>query len=247
MTPLRLLICALVFAACTANAATVEQAMKQPGRLQKDLERDARSRPDAVIPLLQLKEGDMVADIWAGGGYYSELLGRVAGDSGRVLLINNAAYARFAAKGLEERFDGRELPAVEIHQREAEDLDLGENQLDAAIIIMSYHDIYHVDEKGGWSAIDAADFLGQIYTALKPGGRFLIVDHVAEPGSGKRDAQDLHRIEPDFAREDITSRGFELAGSSDVLRNPSDDYSKMVFDPAVRGKTDRFILVFTKP
>ncbi len=247
MNTLRILICAVLFAACTATAATVEQALKQPGRLQKDLERDARSRPEAVIPLLQLKEGDVVADIWAGGGYYSELLGRVVGESGRVLLINNAAYEHFAAKGLAERFDGRELPAVKIHQREAEDLDLGENQLDAAIIVMSYHDIYHVDEKGGWRAIDAADFLGQIYTALKPGGRFLIVDHVAQPGSGKRDAQDLHRIDLEFAREDITSRGFELVGSSDALRNPSDDYTKMVFDPAVRGKTDRFILVFTKP
>jgi len=243
----QLLLLILGLTALTSQGASVQEAMNQPGRLAADLQRDARSRPDAVIPLLQLQPGDRVADIWAGGGYYSELLGTIVGAEGQVLLVNNAAYKQFASKALAQRTEGRELPGVVIHDREAEDLDLGENQLDAALIVMSYHDIYHVDEKNGWRAIDPGDFLGQIYTALKPGGRFLIVDHAAAPGSGKRDAQDLHRIDPEFATADILSHGFILAGSSDALRNPDDDYTVMVFDPSVRGRTDRFILVFTKP
>lgn len=243
----QLLLLILGLTAVASQGASVQEAMKQPGRLAADLQRDARSRPDAVIPLLQLQPGDRVADIWAGGGYYSELLGRIVGAQGQVLLVNNAAYKQFASKALAKRTQGRELPGVIIHDREAENLDLGENQLDAALIVMSYHDIYHVDEKSGWRVIDSGNFLGQIYTALKPGGRFLIVDHAAFPGSGKRDAQDLHRIDPEFATADILSHGFILAGSSDALRNPDDDYSLMVFDPAVRGRTDRFILVFTKP
>jgi predicted methyltransferase len=81
---------------------------------------------------------------------------------------------------------------------------------------------------------------------LKPGGRFLIVDHYAAPGSGSASAQDLHRIDVEFAEADIISHGFRLAGSSDALRNPDDDYAVIVFDKAVRGKTDRFILVFEK-
>lgn len=243
----QLLLLILGFTTVTSQAASVQEAMNQPGRLAADLQRDARSRPDAVIPLLQLQPGDRVADIWAGGGYYSELLGVIVGAEGQVLLVNNAAYKQFASKALAQRTAGRELPGVVIHDREAEDLDLGKNQLDAALIVMSYHDIYHVDEKNGWRVIDPGDFLGQIYTALKPGGRFLIVDHAAAPGSGKRDAQDLHRIDPEFATADILSHGFILAGSSDALRNPDDDYTVMVFDPSVRGRTDRFILVFTKP
>ena len=247
MNGLRLLALCLGLGAFAAHAATVEQAMNMSGRLPQDIQRDTQSRPEAVIPLLQLEEGDRVADIWAGGGYYSELLAAVVGGSGQVLLVNNEAYRKFSAKGLAQRFDGRSPGSVVQHLREVQDLELGENQLDAAIIIMSYHDIYHVDQKNGWSAIDASDFLGQILKALKPGGRFLIVDHAAATGSGKRDAQDLHRIDEDFANQDITSRGFVFVESSDALRNPEDDYTKMVFDPAVRGKTDRFILVFTKP
>jgi predicted methyltransferase len=227
-------------------ADVVEDAINKPGRMESDIARDARSHPEAVLPLLQLEPGDRVADIWAGGGYYSELLANIVGAEGEVLLINNAAYKSFAKKGLDQRFDGREVPGITLHDREAEDLDLGENTLDAAIIIMSYHDLYHVDEKGGWRAIDPVDFLGQIHRGLKPGGRFLIVDHHAEPGSGNAAAQDLHRIDVDFAKADIESRGFKLVGSSDALRNPDDDYSVMVFQPEVRGKTDRFILAFEK-
>jgi len=227
-------------------AGSIEEAINKSGRLEADVTRDARSRPDVTLPLLALEPGDRVADIWAGGGYYSELIASVVGDDGEVLLINNAAYRQFASEGLATRTEGRKLGSVTFHNREAENLDLGENALDAALIIMSYHDLYHVDEKVGWRPIDAADFLGQLHRALKPGGRFLVVDHSAAPGSGSTAAQDLHRIDVEFARSDISSHGFRLVGSSDALRNPDDDYAIIVFDPAVRGKTDRFILVFEK-
>ncbi len=229
-----------------ATATSVEEAMNKPGRLEADIARDGRSHPEATLPLLKLQAGDRVADIFAGGGYYSELIATVVGDDGEVLLLNNAAYRNFVGKALTQRTEGRDMGSVTIYDREAEDLDLGENSLDAALIIMSYHDLYHVDEKNGWRAIDPADFLGQIHKALKPGGRLLIVDHYAAAGTGSASAQDLHRIDVEFAKRDISSYGFSLAGSSDVLRNPDDDYSIMVFDPAVRGKTDRFILVFEK-
>jgi predicted methyltransferase len=187
-----------------------------------------------------------VVDIWAGGGYYSELVASIVGEEGEVLLLNNAAYAAFANKALSARLDGRDPGSVTVYTREAENLDLGRNSLDGALIIMSYHDLYHVDEPNGWRAIDAADFLGQVHAALKPGARFLVVDHHAETGTGKSAAQDLHRIDVEFAKTDIASHGFTLVDSSDALRNPQDDHSIMVFDPRVRGKTDRFVLVFEK-
>jgi predicted methyltransferase len=229
------------------QAGSIEDAINKSGRLEPDVARDARSRPDVTLALLGLEPGDRVADIWAGGGYYSELIASVVGDDGEVLLLNNAAYKQFAGKALTARTEGRDIGSVTMYDREAEDLGLGESSLDAALIIMSYHDLYHVDEKSGWRAIDADDFLGQVYRGLKPGGRFLIVDHYAEPGSGSASAQDLHRIDVEFTKTDLANHGFRLAGGSDALRNPDDDYSVLVFSPEVRGKTDRFILVFEKP
>jgi predicted methyltransferase len=215
------------------------------GRLDADIRRDQTSHPEAILSLLDLQPGQHVADIFGGGGYYSELMGRLVSPGGEVLLHNNQAYRGFVEKGLTERFTGRAVVGVIQHEREVEDMELGAATLDAAIMIMSYHDLYHQGED--WPEIDAGNFLGQILTALKPGGKFLIVDHVAQPGSGNSAAQDIHRITPEYARADITSRGFEFVASSDVLRNPSDDYSLMVFDPQVRGKTDRFVHLYIKP
>lgn len=226
-------------------AASVEDAMNRQGRLERDLERDNRSHPEAVIPMLGLEEGDTVADIFGGGGYYSELLSVVVGSEGRVLLHNNSAYLQFAGPEIKQRFDGRSFANISRHNHEAEDLNLGVEQLDAAMIIMSYHDLYHVAE--GWPQIDGEHFIRQILHSLKPGGRFLIVDHVAAIGTGKTSAQDLHRIEPEFARKDIENMGFRYLDSNSALRNTTDDYTLTVFDPTVQGKTDRFIMVFEKP
>lgn len=46
---------------------------------------------------------------------------------------------------------------------------------------------------------------------------------------------------------EVTAAGFKLAGESDILRNPADDHTKVVFDPAIRWHTDQFILKFVRP
>ena len=227
------------------QAATVDEALANTDRLETDRKRDTRSQPKVILELLGIKEGDRVADIFAGGGYYSELIGRVVTPGGEVLLHNNEAYISFVGEALDKRFGDRKIPGVVRHNREVDNLDLGENSIDAAMIIMSYHDLYHTAE--GWPAIDAANFMGQIVKALKSGGRFLLVDHDAQAGSGSSAAQDLHRIDDTFVRQDVESYGLKFLDSSDALRNPKDDHSLSPFNPIVRGKTDRFILVFEKP
>ena len=226
--------------------ASVEQAMAKPGRMEKDIERDQRSKPEIVIPMLELEEGDRVADIFGGAGYYSELLAVVVGARGEVVLHSNQAYKKFVEKALNKRMARKNLGNITLHDREADNLDLGTGTLDAAMIIMSYHDLFYADLENGWNAIDSDDFLAQIYRALKPGGRFLIVDHQARSGSGSDDAQSLHRIEQGYAVQDIEAAGFRLSGASNALRNPADDHTLMVFDENIVGKTDRFILVFEK-
>ena len=227
------------------QAGTVAEALTSPTRLASDLERDKRSHPAEILALLNLQSGDRVVDIFAGAGYYSEIIAQVVSPDGEVLMQNNNAYIAYVAKPLERRFEGRVVTGVKRHDREADNLDLGESNLDAAMIVMSYHDLYHTAKD--WPAIDVSNFLGQIVRALKPGGRFLVVDHAAATGTGKSSAQELHRIEESFARTDIESYGLTFKASSNVLRNPSDDHSLMVFDPAIQGKTDRFVLVFEKP
>ncbi len=233
----------------TAGAAEPDvytAALANPARSAADRERDARDRPAEVLALAGIKSGMVVADIFGGGGYWSEILTGVVGVEGSVLLVNNPPYVEFAKKELDARFGGGRLASVKQRVVDAKALGLGSGALDAAIIVLSYHDLYHVDEKGGWPAIDAAQFLEQIRSAVKPGGVFVVIDHAAQDGTGSAAAQELHRIEEAFAERDIESHGFELETRWDGLRNAADDHSKLVFDPAVRGKTDRFTHVYRR-
>jgi predicted methyltransferase len=230
------------------NTAIYDQAVGHAGRSAKDLERDAREQPAEVMAFAGFKPGMHVADIFAGGGYYSELISYVVGPSGEVLMVNNVPYEDYAKDDIKARFsDEKRLANVKRSVIESCDLQLGTATLDAATIVMSYHDLFYADPLNGWPKIDQPHFIDQIYTALKPGGAFLIIDHAAKAGTGSSVALELHRIDEDFAIKEITSHGFVYEGHYDKLRNPEDDRSKIVFDKSIRGKTDRFVHLYRKP
>jgi predicted methyltransferase len=233
--------------ALTNTQAEVAAALAQPGRDAKDLERDARDQPTATLGLLGLTRGMRVLDLFAAGGYYAEIAARVVGASGRVYAYNNRAYLGFAGKALEARLAARPFAQLVRVEREIEALEL-EHEVDVAIVVMAYHDAYWVPtpEEGEWT-VTRDPLMAALWRALRPGGRLLIVDHAALAGTGSTAAQTLHRIDEAFARADFERAGFRLVGSTQVLRNASDDRTINVFDPAVRGKTDRFVLVFEKP
>ncbi|MEZ5521088.1 MAG: hypothetical protein R3F08_06425 [Dokdonella sp.] len=225
----------------------IASAIANPARSDRDRERDARDRPEAVLELAGFGPGMTIADIFGGGGYYSEILAGLVGPQGRVLLINNPPYDAYAKKALEARLAGGRLANVDYRIVPNEAMGLGEEKLDGAMIIMSYHDLYVADPDQGWPAIDAGQFIDQIVKALKPGGKLLIVDHSAKPGTGKSAAQTLHRIDEAFARSDFKAHGLELVASSEVLRHKDDERTRNVTDDAIRGKTDRFVQVYRKP
>jgi predicted methyltransferase len=242
------LLAALGVMTASAFAADprIEAAVTNSARSDKDRERDAREKPAELLEFAGMKPGMVVADIFGGGGYYSELFSYAVGPSGKVLLINNSPYRAFASEDLKARFGGGRLPGVEQRLVEMGYMRLPDNSIDLAVIVLSYHDLYYIDEPGGWPAIDVDRFFMQLHKSLKRGGRFLIVDHAAAVGSGSTPAQDLHRIDEKFAIKDITSRGFVLEKTWEGLRNSGDDLKKLVFDPAVRGKTDRFVHLYRK-
>jgi len=183
-------------------------------------------------------------DLFGGGGYYSEIIARTMTDSGRVYLHNNAAYVNFTGDALTERLQRNRLPNVVRYDREIDEFDLPEDSVDLVIAVLSYHDIYYKTE--GWD-LDPETFFTTIHEILKPGGTLLIIDHVALAGSGKSAAQELHRIDPAFARQDIESHGFEFAGELQVLKSADDPLNVSVFDDSIRRQTSRFVYKFVEP
>lgn len=241
-------------AAERVDEAAVLVAMAKPGRLAADLERDTRSHPEAVIPALQLELGDRVVDLFGSGGYYSELLASVVGESGEAILHNNPGFEAWGINGLTDRFDNRDPGNITRHTRSGINLDLDTASLDGALVVMAFHDLYVVPKRyDGERYVPVGNpanvgyFLEQVLAALKPGGRFVVVDHAGEPGADNDVAADLHRINEDFARREIGARGFRFVTKLDTLRNPGDDRGRIVFDEDLQGRTDRFVLVFEKP
>lgn len=227
-------------------SANITAAVAAAERSDKDRERDARDRPAELMTFAGITTGMKIADVFGGAGYWTELMARAVGPEGHVSLVNNSPYFAFAGKELKTRFDGNRLPNADQVTVETCNLKLGSMAYDMIVIFMSYHDLYYIDEKDGWPAIDASHFLDQLHDALKPGGRLLIVDHEAAAGSGSSAAQNLHRIDEEFAKKDIASHGFKLEKTWDGYRNSTDDRTKLVFDPTVRGKTDRFTHLYVK-
>ena len=237
------------------DEAEVLNAMLKEGRLENDIKRDQRSKPQAVIPLLDLETGDRVVDIFAGGGYYTELLAAVGGAEGEAILHNNSGFEQWGVNGLTDRFaSGRDPGNIVRHTRSGINLDLEANSLDGALIIMAYHDLYVVPKRyNGEEYVPVGNpanteyFLQQVYDALKPGGRFVVVDHSGDATMEHDVVADLHRIKEEFTRIEVEAAGFNFVDSTDALRNPEDDRSMIVFDLDVQGKTDRFVFAFEKP
>jgi predicted methyltransferase len=95
--------------------------------------------------------------------------------------------------------------------------------------------------------VDMTSFDKQVYDALKPGGLFVVIDHVAAAGSGFADTDTLHRVDPAAVRKEVEAAGFVFDGENNALRNPDDTHEAKVFDKSIRGHTDQFIYRFRKP
>lgn len=233
--------------AVAGSAEAIEAALRQPDRLEGDSDADPGRQPDQVLAFFGVEPGMEVLEMFAGGGYYTEILSHVVGDDGRVYAHNNTPYLAYASKSLEKRFTPGRLANVERVLAENNELDLPAEKFDLALMILAYHDVYHVDEKNGWFKIDGPQMLAEIFQAMKPGTVLGVVDHVAAPGSPPDTGQTLHRIDPALLKMEITAAGFVFDGEIDVLRNPQDDVAKPMYADGIRGKTDRVVYRFRRP
>jgi predicted methyltransferase len=224
-----------------------EAALSNALRPEADRERDAARKPAEVLEFVGIKPGMTVLDMFTGGGWYSEVIAHVVGENGRVIAHSNIPYKNFVGDALEERFGTGRLPQVEILMAENNHLALEADSLDAVMLALSFHDIYHVDVEHGWEQIDGPAFLAELKKGLKPGGIVAVIDHYAAAGAPPETGNTLHRIDPALVISSMEAAGFVFEAQSDILRNADDDHSKIVFAPEIRGNTDRFVMRFRKP
>ena len=187
-----------------------------------------------------------VLDVFGGGGYYAEILSYLVGPEGSVTLYNYNPWDNFVTKQVAERLKEDRLPNVESLTVEPNELMHVSDQYDAALFILGMHDIYYEDLANGWPAINTEVFLQDIQRLIKPGGILGIIDHNAAGTDPVEVGQTLHRVDPRRIIDDLEAVGFKFESSSDLLRNPQDDLTTLVFSPQLRWRSDRSVLRFRK-
>lgn len=236
-----LLLIVLTTSLSAHSQMSVQDVLTDPTRPEEQRARDAGRKPDQVLAFFGVGAGSRVADLLSGGGYYTRILARVVGPEGVVYAGNNPFFQRFGEEALTALLSEPGFENVRRIDGPVDEIALPmDGSLDVVMMALAYHDLWLTDE-------DRAELNRRVLASLKPGGVYGIIDHQAEPGTGTSVIESLHRIEESVIVDEITAAGFQLAERGDFLGNPDDDRSVRIFDPSVRGRTDRFVLRFEKP
>jgi predicted methyltransferase len=225
-----------------ANAAPTPAqlaAVADKGRPEADTKRDADRKPAEMLEFAGVKPGQTVIDLIPGGGYFTRIFSKAVGPKGVVYAAYSPrpnATTKPAAEVLAEDASYGNIKAVQIAPGKL----AAPTPADLVWTSQNYHDITNVPN------IDMTAFNKGVFDALKPGGTYVVLDHVANPDTANATST-VHRIDPAVVRKEVESAGFKFAGESKLLRNASDDHTKGVFDGAIRAHTDQFIYKFTKP
>ena len=227
-------------------SAALAAAVADSSRPDSDTTRDADRKPEQTLAFSGIKPGDQVADYVADSGYFTRLFSSVVGSKGHVYAVEPTAFFKYQSfpKAVAE-LQGYAVahPNVTVTTAAALEGIKFPEKLDLFWISQNYHDLH--DEFMGPD--DIAAFNKAVYSALKPGGFYVILDHSAALGAPANVTETLHRIESSTVRREVEAAGFKFDSESSILANPADPRTAEVFDQTIRGHTDQFILKFRKP
>lgn len=235
-TPWLLAFCASAVLAAPALAqapAYVTAAIADAGRPAADKEQDAARKVADVVVFSGVKPGAKVVDLWPGTGYYTRIFSKIVGPTGKVYsATGRPANDAFKAVVADPAYAANTV----LIETPIPDLKLPE-PADIAFTSRNYHDLHN---RGG----DPTPANKAFFALLKKGGTLIVLDHRALDGVI---SEPLHRMDPALAIKEIEAVGFKFVRQSQVLANPADPKNVPVFQPELRGRTDQFLLEFTKP
>lgn len=223
----------------------IEAAMQSDIRSAEDKARDRERKPRQTLEFLGLQPDLRVVELIPGGGYFTRILAPVLAEQGEL-------YVALGTRGIEPLI--RDVPAlgrVRVAPADAQlvpmpapaglfdlkDFSLGVRDADLVLTFRNYHNL----TPGGRAALNRA-----VYAALKPGGRYGILDHTRrhnEPDT----RENWRRVDPVLVIREVQAAGFLLEDFADLHYTPDDELRYEVGRRSVAGNTDRFVLRFRKP
>jgi len=170
--------------------------------LLEDPQRDEWQKPDAVIHALKLKEGQVVADIGAGSGYFTVRLARAVGQKGQVFAVD---IDEGMLGYLRQRLAQEKIANVQVMQVPPHDPLLIDGSLDLAFICNTYH---HLE--------DREVYLRKLRKALKPDGRLVIVDFYKKEGIPVGPPMSM-RLGEETVKKELQAAGMKVAEKLTIL------------------------------
>jgi ubiquinone/menaquinone biosynthesis C-methylase UbiE len=166
-------------------------------------ERDVWQKPEQLIALLKLREGSQTADVGCHEGYMTFKLSKVVGPTGKVYAVDveESKVEKVIAAAAE-----RKVTNIIAIKGDYDNPKLPENILDAVIILDTYHEM-----------VDHDAMLQHIFKALKPGGRLLLCEPIAESRreSKRNEQESRHELGMNYAIGDLKKAGFRISFQKD--------------------------------
>ncbi|MBU6319538.1 MAG: methyltransferase domain-containing protein [Alphaproteobacteria bacterium] len=245
---------ALVLATACATTPSAPPALKaadyaailsDPARSEADKKDDAARKPAEVLDFVQVRPGDVVLEMEVGRGWFTDILSAAVGPTGRIITQNPKEFAYSGPAMAARKATGR-LANVTETTTPFDRLEAADGSVDKVLWMLGPHELYYTP-KDSPGLGDPARSYAEIARVLKPGGVFIAMDHAAAAGAPTTTGGTIHRIDPAVVLASAASAGLVLEAKSDILANPEDDRSKMVFDATIRRHTDQFLFRFRKP
>lgn len=167
-----------------------------------DPARASKLQVDRVMDVLGLRPGSVIADIGAGGGWFTVRAARRVAPGGKVIAEDINPHA---IETIQDRAAREQLPDVVSVLGSPDNPRLDANTLDAALMLRVYHEVAHPPV-----------MLAYVARALKAGGRFAVIDH---PGHGND-----HGINADVVRAEVERAGLRFDAQYDFTKGDQNDY-----------------------
>lgn len=216
--------------------------LASPLRTDADRARDAARQTEIALGFAGIQPGWKVADMIMGGGFFTRTLSAAVGPEGRVTAWQPAEFVAFQASYAEAATAADALANVDVIRSPigAPEFPSG---LDLVFTAQNYHDL-HLQP---FAEDTAARVNAAVFSALKPGGSYVVIDHHAIDGADASTPSTLHRIDTDRVVREVEAAGFVMAEMSPALWNDEDPRTANVFDVSIRGRTSQFMIRFRKP
>jgi predicted methyltransferase len=218
----------------------IRKALGDMSRTMDARLRDDRRMVELILRAGAAKPGERVMDVASGSGYLALLFSSLVGETGHVDIHNTPGWiAQFPSLEVERQQAVITRKNIGWVTKSWQELDAPADSYDIIVLGQVWHDVIL---EGG----DYREMAKRFFAMLKPGGRVVVEDHDAIPDMDLGRQVGLHRISHGDVTAQFLRAGFALKEVV-LIESEFDNRKFNVFQPTVRGRSDRFVAVFTKP